>query len=613
MLSRTTAVLVALLAAGPVSAGADDGKVVWTHLDVDGHLENDGGFHVRETHEVAVSGDGFSTIRYEMGRDTDQVVQVTSLERIAADGSRVPLTPGDLGTADHYQLSPWALEWSLKDKAAPPLAADLTYEIRYDLANALAPAWSVGPGPLPLEREGGMIHPLERWPWLLAGWREAWPELTKRYRLDHDVLFPSYGLRNRELRGLDYHLRYDDAWRLVTPGQEWAKATADVQYRVRATLEYLGAGRPPAASFRSSAIRAGSLVAYPLVGAFLWICAFVLAPAGRRSVAALDRSWVQEHLLRYAPEVVRAHVKGDASAPSVEAFFTRLAMERKVQVQVTKPATDDENAEASMRLRVPRDSFAPYEREVVDAVFPAGEETSTSLVQSHYKEKGFEPDEVLSDAFARAAPAQTKPPWRPIASTLALLGFAGGVALLFRDTAEGGRAPVALGVGLVVNSFVLALMPKSLTRRSWPVAFVLLFPLVALTAVMVGLRLAQNPSPGLDAAIGLTLLSLGCYQSMLNSARPSFRGEAGRRSAGFAQAKAFAAAELRKESPALEDGWIPHLEALGLARDLESWRRRFAEGSGGMVSGPFTGRAPAPPALPEDWSNGFFVYADEED
>jgi hypothetical protein len=83
--------------------------------------------------------------------------------------------------------------------------------------------------------------------------------------------------------------------------------------------------------------------------------------------------------------------------------------------------------------------------------------------------------------------------------------------------------------------------------------------------------------------------------------------------------------ELKKQTPRLDDRWIPHFLALGMASDIERWRhesgrmllrvsRDADEGSLLRYTGaPFTGQLPEPFGSRPGWTDAFYGEPDEED
>ena len=68
-------------------------------------------------------------------------------------------------------------------------------------------------------------------PAVIADVRAAWPAPARRYRLDHDVLFPDRAGSNEALQ-IDYDLVFDTAWREIDADAKLAHVTPSVDYRV---------------------------------------------------------------------------------------------------------------------------------------------------------------------------------------------------------------------------------------------------------------------------------------------------------------------------------------------------------------------------------------------
>jgi hypothetical protein len=93
----------------------------------------------------------------------------------------------------------------------------------------------------------------------------------------------------------------------------------------------------------------------------------------------------------------------------------------------------------------------------------------------------------------------------------------------------------------------------------------------------------------------------------------------------LARIRRYAQRELKKQTPRLDDRWIPHLLALGLASDIERWRaesgrmllrnsRDADDGSLQRYTGaPFTGQLPEPFATSPGWTDAFYGEPDDED
>ena len=608
-------------------------SVVWQKLDVESRLDNDGALHVRETHLISVSAE-IATISVSFGLDTDQSVVLKAVERVDDDGLAHPLEPGDLAGADRYAAGEGWLRWSVGQESAPEAGVVLRrYRIEYDLVNALSPAWSIPAGSRPLDPLSQSYRgPLARGSEALAAWREAWPAFTRRYRLDHDVWFPNRDAPAFALRELNYRLEYGTAWRLLNPDAELGRATPDVHYRVQRTLEYLPPGRPPAVDARTPALRIGSLLALSLLGFLLWLGALAAESLGRIGQRAVDPAFFVDHVLAHPPEIVAGIVLGAGEAPWFEDVVKRLVAERKLALQVEPPESPDLPPRARLRLLVSRDRLSAYERELTTALFGDGEETDTESIALRYANNGFDPDAVVQAAFQRAMPAEQDPAPRHPGRSLALVLLAAGLLLALRDLARPGGDPYLLLTGLAGGFLVTGLWPIGCwAGRSLLVALWLLAPLLFLALAGTAIHLIPNSPLRVHAAFALTLLLLGWFQTLLNRARARPRGDRHLMRVDLLRARRWASSELRRPRPALQDAWVPHLEALGLGAPLARWRQRHAASVAGAdlselgpaaaaLGPPFTGRAPQA-VLPGaqrraadlDWARGFYVGGDEED
>jgi hypothetical protein len=164
-------------------------------------------------------------------------------------------------------------------------------------------------------------------------------------------------------------------------------------------------------------------------------------------------------------------------------------------------------------------------------------------------------------------------------------------------------------------------------KRWWHVGRVkrgMLVPLVLLAALFAALHFTINrPYPARMWA-GSAICILAYYLAQLiNSRLPSH--ERGKMVRDLARIRRYAQGELKKQAPRLDDRWIPHLLALGLASDIERWRDESGrmllrishdadEGSLLRYSGaPFTGQLPVPFVSRPGWTDAFYGEPDGED
>jgi hypothetical protein len=240
------------------------------------------------------------------------------------------------------------------------------------------------------------------------------------------------------------------------------------------------------------------------------------------------------------PEIVATELGASGGSVNFETLMNRLVAERRIKAQITRAETEDDEAEVELQLLVPRDTLAPFEREVIKELFGDASETSTALIRKRFRGTGFDPDAIVSDVLDEAVPRKRPGRWHPVMSSLALAAAVAGVYLLSRDL-EAGRPPIAMAGGLMVAALVRSWtrsrnprVGRSLWSDAWR-----LIPLVLLLLGVGALHLVSNDSLTTSSAAGLTLLALGTYQSILNSARPGI-GASARRIRDLQQARGFA-------------------------------------------------------------------------
>lgn len=601
-----TAFLLAFLALAGVASAQQGEDVVWTMLDVAPRLDADGRFTVVETHEISLQGD-FNTLGSDFGLGTGQSVSVKAFTELGADGAEHPYAAGDPKSAGHYAAYPTWIEWHVKAEGTPPLARTTRrYRLEYELVHAVAPAWDLPNGAHPLDGlHPSYGSPLERLRDAWSVWREAGAGLTRAYRLDHDVLYPSREKVYASLQNLGYQLTWDPkVWELVGPEVPMGTATRSVDFRVRRTFRRLVDAPPSAVDVEGARRRLAAILILPFGVVLLAFISMLFDALRGADQKPLGPELFESAVLSEPAELVQARVAGRrVSRVGFSELLERLAVERKLQVRIDTPATEETPPGVTLRLLVPRDSLHPYEQEVVDALFAGQAEISTAQVQAR---RQFDPESLVSAAFARVVPKRPAKSYLAtgIAGVLAASGFALTVTDLQRVGAEP-YAPVAAAVGALVAR--LGLPPAVF----W----------VTLAGVLA--QLVPNvPIVGLGA-VGVSLVMLSGYQGT-RSNRPTTTQPEGRRLLELQRIRDWAAKELRKPRPALRDAWIPHLHALGLGPAVAKWRERHGGASasvapdlaevqaGAALSGPpFTGERP-PSGVPDDdeWAAGFYVETD---
>lgn len=576
-------------------------SVEWKHLDVHARLDNDGRFHVTETHRLGITGAGGFKLSPDFGRGTDQALAFRGITRIDAAGEHPLVDRGrDVEGPDEYRYYPRGHVVFMLPTVAP--GTEITYRLEYELVNAAAPAWAIGAGAEPLVPDLMFARPWRRAAEIAADLREAAADPSRLYRVDHDVLFPSRDAPGYEVRGLDYRLEFGTAWRLLDPEAELARVTPDVDYRVRRTFVFLGEGVPPAVAWREAATRWMAVGALPVLGLVFWLLALggEALTSGRAQPIRPDA--VAARLLSEPPEVVAARMGVPPPPAVLETVLSRLVTEGKIAVEWDPPATpDDEITEVRMRRLVPRNTFPEFERAVITALFGEHAETSSTALRRRYQGEPFDPEGIVRTLLSSAAPPPVERRWTMMdIAGLAVALF--GVSLQVRSLDVVDFLPF-----LILGHFVAFAIASGWPRGWWHGALPkrgLLVPVFLLSTGAVALHLALNrPLPAV-AWIGSSLVVLAGHAVLLAGVRMPTRGPyAAVRELG--RIHAFARRELRRTSPQLQDSWIPHLQAMGLGPEIEAWKRKGGRGE-------FTGNAPALFQGPPGWTDALFVYQDEE-
>ena len=614
-MKRTITVgLLALLC--PLHAAAQ-GQLEWNRTNVVAKLDNHGGVRVEETHEITLSGEVTYAYRTLLvGADQSAVVQAVSI--VDSLGVKRALRNGADGP-DSYQSWAWGLQIWFKAEADPPFEPSVrrSYLIEYTLRGAVTPSWDLAAGVEPLDSGTHPRSPFDRAREVLAGWKEAWPDLHRVYRFDHDVEFPTRGSPNG-LPELNYRLEYDTAWVLLDKDRDIGVATPDVDYRVQRHLRYLPEGRPRDVDVEAPALRLAGVFG-PFVLCLTMLGLFLMTSRLLGRPPRGDRALFERVIEPQPIELIAAKFGDSPNPPGFARFIERMAAERKLSITVEKPATDETDAKVSLRLVVPRDRLRPFERAVVQELFGYPDSVSSADIQDRFRGREFDPDllvdRMLKPFVPQAATVTSRHGWM----FLCLAFFGGGVALIVKSLVDQTLAdPIPIFAGFVPGHIFAIFWPLGTPGRRVSI-FTLLF--AAFSFSLLGAALAISPNTPLSgfAALGLGLMSVGHYVGYL-ARMPKSRPE----DLEFEAARRFASSELRKPRPALKDAWVESLEALGLSKAIANWRKRAGDftagpdmadmGLGEAQSGPpFTGEAPRPPTLPDGWAEGFYVYEDEDD
>ena len=516
----------------------------WSAFDVKARLDADGRLHVLETQHIVFDGDwngGERTFRVFPG----QSLTLESVTRIDGDGTRHPLTNGDLSAVDAWSWTgPYVLRWRSRLPSDPPFSStELVYEIAYTLGGILV-------------KQGGAS-----------------------YLFDHDFAFPE---RQWPIQAFSLALELDPVWKTKEPFAGSFRSAAlppNRGFLVTLPLTYTGTARPDAAKgVASHSLRVALLVLFG--AAILALYAAWRARetrlgrfAPRTPPEKIDEAWLQNNLFNLAPEEAGALWDEKIGSPEVAAVIARLASNRML-------TTEANGKKMSMRLLVPLERFTGYDHELVKALFFGKKETDTDAIRAHYKSSGLDPaskiQKGLTERLQRHPDFQdTSPaPSRWATPLLFVAGFALHLAAVLTEREEPGQLFAVAFVYLLIYGLgalcawafqkridrVDALSPLFL----WVPAFVFLY---------AGLGLRDRTPVSVLPVLGSLLIRLGVVNGIFNLAKTRNGPLRIARRKALASARAYFAQELSQPAPRLEDDWFPYVVAFGLTSEADDWFR----------------------------------------
>src|SRR5215203_669632 len=146
----------------------------------------------------------------------------------------------------------------------------------------------------------------------------------------------------------------------------------------------------------------------------------------------IDEAWVREHIVNHRAEVVAAAWDNHSESAEVVALIARLVAEGKLKNAAKKTSM-------ALHLAVDRRTLDGYERALVDGLFfQKRTDTSTEIVQRHYRKTGFNPADLIRAGLKARAdailPSGDNPRSVPFVATI--LYFV-GAALIAREWMNG--------------------------------------------------------------------------------------------------------------------------------------------------------------------------------
>ncbi|HEY4229374.1 MAG TPA: hypothetical protein VGO79_04335 [Thermoanaerobaculia bacterium] len=541
---RTVRLLaLTLFLASPASAK----ELRWKSLDVKAKLDASGVLSVVEIHDMVFDGDwngGERTFRVFPG----QSLALESVTRIDKDGTRHPMTQGDLSALDAWNWSsPNVLRWRSRLPSDPPFDhAELVYEIAYRLSGILV-------------NQGG-----------------------KSYKLDNDFAFPD---REWPIDAFALSLTFDPAWK---PEASFTGSVGPVAlhgregYVITLPLSYIGAGRPDAAArgIASPRLRVALLLLFGvavLVLYFRWRARerelgrlAPLTPPG-----AIDAAWLSKDLFSLSPEEAGALWDEKVGAPEVSAVIARLVAEKKL-------STEADGKKMTMRLLVPLDRFTGYDHDLVKALFFGKQETDTDAIKAHYKSSGFDPASKIEPGLkAKLAGHPDFQDTSPKPSRWATpLLFAAGLGLHLFAVLTGkeepgelfGRAFFYLLVYGIGAACAWAFQKRIVSVDAHSPVF-LWVPAFLFVYAWLGVR-DPRPAP-LWPVVGSLLLRLAVVNGIFNLAKTRNGVHRIARRKALASARAWFIHELGQRAPSLQDSWFPYVVAFGLTSEADHWFKAY--------------------------------------
>jgi hypothetical protein len=548
MKSVIVAALCVLCQASSVSAQSR--TLRWSHLAVTAHLDNEGRLHVQERHSIVFDGEwngGERTFRQSL----ETVIQLERVSRVDESGNPIPMHEDkSLARVDDYG---WAnsntLRWRSRLPSDPPFEhREITYLLEYTAANILIPG-------------------------------------ADSYLLDHN-----FGLPDLEWPIDEYSvdLTLDPVWQpLEAIPQHITRSHRPhgENVTVASHLRHTGSTPPAAVNHGASAWLRYALLAL-LLAAPLWTG--LQFRRRERAIgrldplpdSAVDRAWLETHILKFPPEVVGAAWDDRTDAAEVAAVIARLVQEGKLSSRVEKSGRKDELVLTLLR---PKDSFDGYEASLVKALFFDGDTTSTERIKAHYKSQGFDPVSKIRAPLDRKAGELAGRNGAPkvARSPTVTLALAGGLLLGLGCLTGALNIIGALVSGCIVllgyvGGFVGAVDYR---RRLSRLAFftVEFIPAILVIVVAPALLLMRVGGLRFNGAMlgGIVLLSIAAVRSIFNLAMSRDAGECLQHRRRLAAARNYFARELRRPQPALDDSWFPYVLAFGLGADADRWFRSF--------------------------------------
>lgn len=578
MLRRTLLLLALLLAA----MAAQSKSLYWREIAVQAQLDGSGLLHVAETQTYVFDGDwNGGERRFDIR--AGQSLRLEGVDRI--DGAQiVPLTRGDLGALDHYDLLDGStLRWRSRLPGDPPFENKaLTYRIRYTL--------------------GGVLRGTDN-----------------QYRLAHDFAFPD---RQGVIERFTLHFTLDPRWSGIESPQdiEQHKLEPGQSVVVRGELAYAGAVVPSGVIVPPSPWVGYAFVALLAAGLGALLLRFLALErkAGRIGNLTppdeITEAWLDKTVFSLPPEVVGAAWDGKVGAPEVGAILATLTHEKKIETSVEPRFL--RKPKLAMRLLVARASISGYPGTVINKLFFGDRaSTDTDAVSNHYKSSGLDlaalirsPIEHRLEQLAHWA-AKTRPVnWKFNALALVAAFVLLVVSGVWGGSNDGGLAASQAIIGLF--SLAVATVAARINSRAidklalrFSIVFAFALPLIAATIYFfLGVSGFLFQAPALVAAL---VWNFAVCNLILDALRIDEAPEKIAVRKKLLSARNYFIGQLRSRNPRLHDDWFPYLLAFGLGAQVDSWFRSY----GKLATGSETNSVSPSPGTSSSGSSGASAWS----
>ncbi|HVR43220.1 MAG TPA: DUF2207 domain-containing protein [Thermoanaerobaculia bacterium] len=533
--------LVLLLLAFPAVAQR---SLEWESIAVTARLDAAGALHVSEEQTYLFNGEwngGERTVRLEK----EQRFTFDSLSRRdEATGELQPLSYGSLDVVDGYLVNGESIRWRSRLPSDRPFRNQrITYVVEYTLANILM-------------------------------------KRGRSYRLDHDFAFPD---RPGVIRRLTVDLELDPAWQSDSLERRYEAGPLPPGrgFVVKGTLDFRGSGPAPEAQIDTLYWRAGLAALLLVVPAALWWLLLrreeKLGRFAPLNAAGITPKWIEENLVTIPAELAGAAWDEDVGESEVSALLARWVAEDKVTSRTTSPG------ELKLHLIVPREAFDGYERDLIDKLFFAGDETSTSAIRAHYASSGFNPTRIIRRKVLKRAYdlGQLSERALRLGSLITAPALLAAAYFLNRGWSANQERIKFIMITLIALSIVslVAVIAAMIWRgridhgRDEMKVFrsVIVFDVIVVLVILAGNFFS------FDAQLASSAFALMLASLIIDSAK----SKRGRSAIAFrkrlASAREYLAAELEKSSPAIDNQWFPWVIAFGLDSEASRWVTRFGD------------------------------------